>query len=78
MNRRLIVFASAATLILVAVAIVYFTRSAQELPPFLPGRQAGLTRHNTKHGIAILPLAVSAVIFGRMLSGRSGHKSSRP
>lgn len=78
MNRRLIVIASAAAaLIFVAVAIVYFTRSAQDLPAFLPGHQAGLTRHHTKHGIAMLGLAVFAVICGWMLSGRPDHKSSQ-
>lgn len=79
MSRRLIVVASAAAaLIFVALAILYFTRSAQDLPAFLPGHQAGLTRHHTKHGIAMLGLAVFAVICGWMLSGRPDPKSPRP
>jgi hypothetical protein len=42
----------------VIVAIVYFTKTADGLPSFLPGHQAGLTKHHTKHGIAMLGLAV--------------------
>jgi hypothetical protein len=37
---------------------VYFTRTADALPSFLPGHEAGVTRHHTKHGIAMLGLAV--------------------
>jgi amino acid permease len=47
---------------LVAVAVVYFTTTATKLPSFFPGHQAGSTRHHTKHGIAVLGLAVLALI----------------
>jgi hypothetical protein len=46
--------------VFVVLAIVYFTTAASSLPSVLPGHQAGSTRHHTKHGIAMLALAVLA------------------
>ena len=37
--------------ILVIVAGVYFLLPADQLPAFLPGHEAGVTRVHTKHGI---------------------------
>ncbi len=68
----------AIALVFVVLAIVYFTRTAQDLPAFLPGHQAGLTRHHTKHGVAMLGLAVFAVVCGWMLSGRPDAENSNP
>jgi hypothetical protein len=72
-----VVGCGAAALIFVVLAVVYFTRSAQDLPSFLPGHQTGVTRHHTKHGIAMLGLAVFAVVGGWMLSGQSDAKERR-
>ncbi len=33
-----------------ALAVAYFTRTANALPSYLPGHQAGVLRHHTKHG----------------------------
>jgi hypothetical protein len=46
----------------VAAAIMYFTTTATHLPSFVPGHQAGSTKTHTKHGIAMLGLAVVALI----------------
>jgi hypothetical protein len=46
----------------VVLAVVYFVTPADQLPSVLPGHQAGITRHHTKHGIAMLGLAVLACI----------------
>jgi amino acid permease len=48
--------------VFVALGVVYFTTTASKLPSFFPGHQAGSTRHHTKHGIAMLGLAVLALI----------------
>jgi hypothetical protein len=48
--------------VLVVIAIVYFTKSATNLPSFFPGHQAGLTKTHTKHGLAALVLALLALI----------------
>jgi hypothetical protein len=47
---------------LVVVAFVYFTTTAGKLPSIFPGHQAGSAHKHTKHGIAVLGLAVLALI----------------
>ena len=37
--------------ILLVIAVVYFLVPADQLPGFLPGHEAGVTRVHTKHGI---------------------------
>ena len=46
----------------VVIAIVYFARTANALPSFFPGHQAGSAHHHTKHGIALIGLAALALI----------------
>lgn len=48
--------------VLVVVAIVYFTKTAGALPSFFPGHAAGSTKHHTKHGIAFIGLAALALV----------------
>jgi hypothetical protein len=48
--------------VLIVVAVAYFTKTANDLPSFFPGHSTGVTRHHTKHGIAMLGLAVLAFI----------------
>jgi len=43
--------------LLVVLAIVYFVNTADALPGFLPGHEAGLSRHHTKHGLGALAAA---------------------
>jgi hypothetical protein len=57
-------------LLLVVVAVVYFTRSAGSLPAFFPGHQSGSSRHHTKHGIAMLALAVLCGVGAWFTTGR--------
>jgi hypothetical protein len=52
----------ALAVVLVGVAIVYFTTSATHLPGFFPGHQAGSTKTHTKHGLAMLGLAALALV----------------
>lgn len=66
------------TIVLVVVAIavgvvsvVYFTKSAADLPSFFPGHTAGDTHHHVKHGIAA-GLVALALLAGAWLS--SGQK----
>jgi hypothetical protein len=49
-------------ILFVVVAVIYFTTSAADLPSVLPGHKANSTRHHTKHGTAMLGLAVVAWI----------------
>ena len=56
-------------LALLAIAIVYFTMPADQLPAFLPGHEAGVTRMHMKHGavaaVAGVVLIATAWIMGR-------------
>jgi cytochrome b561 len=52
----------AVALVLVVVAVVYFVTPANQLPSLFPGDDAHLTKHHTKHGIAVLGLAVLALV----------------
>jgi amino acid permease len=60
----------------VIIGIVYFTSTASALPSFLPGHQAGSAHHHTKHGIAMIGLAVLAVI-GAWFTTAPGARSSQ-
>ncbi len=56
-------------IILLVVAAVYFVMPADQLPGFLPGHEAGVTRIHAKHGIvagvAGLVLLAAGVWMGR-------------
>jgi hypothetical protein len=55
--------------VLLIVAGVYFLMPADQLPGFLPGHEAGVTRVHAKHGIvagvAGLVLLATGMWFGR-------------
>jgi hypothetical protein len=46
---------------LVAIGVVYFTKTAADLPGFFPGHAAHSTKHHVKHGIAMITLALLAL-----------------
>jgi hypothetical protein len=46
----------------VLAGIMYFSRTAADLPSFVPGHTAGSSHHHIKHGIAMFGLAVLALI----------------
>jgi hypothetical protein len=46
----------------VVIGIVYFTRTAAQLPSFVPGHQAGSAHHHVEHGLAMIGLACLAVV----------------
>jgi hypothetical protein len=52
----------AVAVVFVVLAVVYFVTPAKDLPSVLPGHDAAVIRHHTKHGIAMLGLAVLACI----------------
>lgn len=56
------------------VAVLYFAKTAADLPSFFPGHSAGSTVHHTKHGIAAALVAL-ALLAGAWLSG--GQKKSQ-
>lgn len=38
-------------LVLIVAAVVYFVMPADQLPSFMPGHEAGVTRMHMKHGL---------------------------
>jgi hypothetical protein len=48
--------------LLVVVSVLYFARTAADLPSFFPGHAAHSSKHHLKHGLAALGLAVVVVI----------------
>ena len=78
MTKRpaLIVPAAIAGLILLALAILYFVDSADALPSFIPGHEAGSTHHHIKHGIAAVVLSVGCFIFAWFQSGPTSAEGS--
>lgn len=59
--------------VLIVIAIVYFTKTASGLPSFFPGHETGknaIHHHHTKHGILALVLGILALIGAWMTAGR--------
>jgi hypothetical protein len=68
-NRKLIPWAIAAGLVLIAISVVYLAEPAGSLPAFLPGHDAGSAHHHVKHGILALILGVGCFIFAWFQTG---------
>jgi hypothetical protein len=75
-NRKLIPWAIAAGIVLIAIAIVYWAEPAGSLPSFFPGHEAGSSHHHFKHGILAFILGVGCFIFAWFQTGPSGARTS--
>ena len=62
-RRELVLPAVTLGVLLVALALLYFVDSADSLPSFVPGHEAGSAHHHVKHGLAALVLGVGSFIF---------------
>jgi hypothetical protein len=60
--RPLTVVCLVVAIVFIALAFMYFSTAAKDLPGFVPGHETHVTRHHTKHGFAKLGLAVVALI----------------
>jgi Na+/H+ antiporter NhaD/arsenite permease-like protein len=71
--RRLVIPAIVLGILLIGVAIVYFTQPEHSLPSFFPGHastgSAEANHHHAKHGIAALILALACFAFAWFQSG---------
>jgi uncharacterized membrane-anchored protein YitT (DUF2179 family) len=57
-------------LVLIAVAVVYFTMPADQLPSFFPGHEAGVARMHTKHGVVAGAIGVVLLAAGWFMGRR--------
>lgn len=63
-------------LLLLVLAVLYIADSANTLPAFLPGHQAGSSHHHIKHGIAAAILGVAAFAFAWFQSEPSSRRTN--
>lgn len=79
--RRLVIPAIVLGIVLVVVAIVYFTQPEHSLPSFFPGHASAgspeANHHHAKHGIAALIVALACFAFAWFQSGPKNRPSER-
>ena len=68
-NRQLVIPAIAVGVVLIVIAIVYWVDTADALPSFFPGHEAGSSHHHVKHGLAAFILGLGAFIFAWFKTG---------
>jgi multisubunit Na+/H+ antiporter MnhB subunit len=68
-SRIVIALALIVGVALLVVAGIYFADTAESLPSFFPGHQAGSTTHHVKHGIAAGVVALACFVFAWFASG---------
>jgi hypothetical protein len=74
-NRKLVPWAIAAGIVLIAIAIVYWAESAGSLPSFFPGHEAGSSHHHVKHGLLAFILGIGCFIFAWFQTGPSSRSA---
>jgi hypothetical protein len=77
-RQNLIVPAVVVGIVLLALAGLYFVDSADSLPSFMPGHEAGSTHHHLKHGIAAAILGIGAFLFAWFQTDPGNASSSSP
>ena len=56
--------------VLAVVGVIYLDQTADHLPSFFPGHQAGSAHHHTKHAVLAFGLALLAWIGAWMSAGK--------
>ena len=62
-SRPVIVLATVAGIVLIAIAIYYWAEPAKSLASWVPGHEAGSNHHHFKHGLAAFLVGVALLIF---------------
>jgi hypothetical protein len=57
-------------LVLIVAAVVYFVMPADQLPSFMPGHEAGVTRMHMKHGLVAGVAGVVLLAAGGFMGRR--------
>ena len=73
---QLIIPAVIAGVLLLALAALYWIDSADALPAFIPGHEAGSGHHHVKHGLAAAILAAGSFVFAWFQSGGARRPAS--
>ena len=58
-------------LALVAIAVMYFSMPADQLPAFLPGHEAGVTRLHMKHGVVAAVAGIALIALSWLMRRRA-------
>ena len=79
LRRAIAAAAAAAGIALVAVGVVYLTRTAHAIPGWFPGHDAQpTTHHHAKHGIAAILLGLAALALAWFQLGPKRRDAGRP
>jgi hypothetical protein len=68
-NRSLILPAVVLGVLLLVVAVVYWVDTADALPSFFPGHEAGSSHHHIKHGLAAFVVGLGCLVFAWFQTG---------
>lgn len=78
--RRFVIPAVVLGVLLIVVAVIYFTTPEHSLPSFFPGHSSASSpeadHHHTKHGIAALVVALACFAFAWFASGPRASSSA--
>lgn len=75
---QLIIPAVILGVILMVIAIVYWTTDAGSLPSFFPGHESGSTHIHFKHGLAAAIVGLGCFVFAWFQTGGERPARDRP
>lgn len=75
-NRLLVALAIVLGVVLIAIALVYWSEPAKSLPGFFPGYHAHSKHVHVKHGIAAFLLGLALLAFAWFNSGPKAKRTT--
>ncbi len=69
-KRALTILAVVAGLAFIVLGVVYWVETANALPSWIPGHEAGSSHHHVKHGIASFLLGVALLVYAWFQTGK--------
>jgi hypothetical protein len=77
MKKLLVIVLVILAILSAIVAVVYFTKTAGNLPHFYPGYTKGSAHKHLKHGVVFAGLAIELLLGSRMASGNKAETSAK-
>jgi hypothetical protein len=74
-NRKLILPAVLAGIVLIAIGVIYVAEPAGSLPSFFPGHEAGSGHHHVKHALLAFVLGIGALVFAWFQTGPASRSA---